>query len=162
MQRCGTVHHYRDTMTGRLSKRRALEVLDYLRKDVASLTELFFEAAMTEKRLPGHRRGSVQACWPDTPADKQGYGYTETQVRLAKATSAQVDRYDLAIEITCLLDLEERRLVWAVAHSSVRRARGPAWRKLGKMLGIHADTVKKRFTGAMIELWYRLLDQSAE
>ena len=56
-----------------------------------------------------------------------------------------------------LLEVRDRKLVWASAHSAVRRQRGPHWKKIGKMLGMHPETAKRKFDRAMLELWYKTL-----
>jgi len=124
---------------------------------VAGLAGLFFEAADTERRLPRAFDLRVKACWPET-ADDAGlaYGYSGAVVNVAPASASAVRNYDWALRLTVRLSVDDRKLVWACAHSAVRRQRGPAWSKIGRMLGVHPETVKRRFERAILELYYGL------
>ena len=63
----------------------AVQVLEEV-VDVVGMSNLFFEAAETELRLPAVRRQSVKSCWPDYAPDVDlAFGYNETITRLAKA-----------------------------------------------------------------------------
>ena len=124
--------------------------------DVDALAGLFFEAAEIEARLPRVLRGQIKASWPEAPDDWQAFGWHEVQPAPRPANPAEVSRYDLALQLTPLIPVDERRLVWAVAHSAVRRARGPRWAMIGRMQGLHAQTVRRRFERAVLELWYKI------
>ena len=140
-----------------LNRDRARDIVDEV-VDVAGLSGLFFEACETERTLPSARRMSVKSCWPDYPDDPSlSFGYNDVETKLARASPRQISRYDMALDVAMLLDVSDRKLVWASAHSAVRRQRGPHWRKIGKMMGMHQDTVKRRFARSMLELWYKTL-----
>lgn len=124
--------------------------------DVDALAGLFFEAAEVEARLPRVLRDKIRACWPDAPDDWQAFGWHEVQEMPRPATPSEVTRYDLALQITPLVPEDDRRLIWAVAHSAVRRERGPAWHKLARIIGLHPSTIKRRFESAIIELYYKI------
>ena len=128
------------------------EKVDQL-QDAASLTNLFFTAAETERRLPAIRRQTVKTCWPDYPDDPQAYGYTEEPLRLDPASARDVSDYEVALELSMLLDVEERRVLWAVVHSAAFRTRGAQWRSLSRQLGVAPPTVKRRFEYAVLHLW---------
>tara|TARA_R110002153_G_scaffold144288_2_gene295452 strand:+ start:789 stop:1238 length:450 start_codon:yes stop_codon:yes gene_type:complete len=135
----------------------AVQVLEEV-VDVVGMSNLFFEAAETELRLPAVRRQSVKSCWPDYAPDVDlAFGYNETITRLAKASPKQITRYDLALQCVVLLEVEDRKLLWAVAHSAARRQRGARWRVLGKMMDMHHATVKRKFERVILELWYKTL-----
>jgi len=126
--------------------------------DVDGLAELFFEAARIERLLPSAYRKSLRACWPDVTPDRDlAYGYNATETRLAPATAREVKLYDWALALTPMLDAEDARLVWAAAHSAVRRRKGPAWTRLARFMHCHPRTAKAAFKRAIIELWYKLL-----
>lgn len=138
-----------------LKQDRARDIIDEV-VDVAGLTGLFFEAAETERRLPSVRRLSVKSCWPDYAPDPHlSFGYNNTETRLAKATPKQISRYDMALDVCVMLEVSDRKLVWASVHSAVRRQRGVAWKKIARSLDIHPETAKRRFNRAMLELWYK-------
>jgi len=126
--------------------------------DTLGLAGLFMEAAETERRMPAAMRKRYRVAWPEyAPDPTLAYGYNETEVRLGAATSAEVSRWDAALELTKLWDAEDARLVWAVAHSAVGRQRGPAWKKVARLMRCHPATVKRRFERAILEMWYKML-----
>jgi hypothetical protein len=127
-------------------------------KDVSGLAGLFFEAADTERRMPGVRMGSIKSCWPDYPEEANlAFGYNQVEVRLAKAHPSAISRYDQVLELSLLLELDDRKIVWAASHSAARRQRGPAWKKISMFLNMHPVTVKRRFNRALLDLWYKML-----
>jgi len=136
------------------------DVAAVLRKksgDVTGLMGLVFEAATTERKLPGVIKKRYKVMWPDYPHEWSAYGYTEADAPLGAATADEVSNYDRVLE--ALVDLgEDAALVWAVAHSASRRARGPAWARLGRVMHLHPQTVKRRFERAMLELWFKIND----
>ena len=115
------------------------------------LHDLFLEAAETEQWLPSERQRSRMSWWPTMQAEWLSYADPTTTVRLTP-TSEQVDRYYLAIAFSADLNSSDRRLVWAVAFSAVRRTRGPQWARIGKMLGIDRRTVNTRYLNAIVSL----------
>lgn len=123
--------------------------------DVAGLSSLFFEAAATERKLPPAYRRRLRSAWPDYPNEESAYGWTGEETRLGPASAREIARYELAVELTCLFEPDERRIVWAVAHSAARRARGPRWRAIGKIMGCAAATVRNRYERAILGLWVR-------
>lgn len=128
------------------------EKSDQLR-DAASLTSLFFTAAETERRLPAVRRQTVKTAWPEYPDDPQAYGYTEEPLRLDPASARAVSDYEVALDLSMLLGVDERRVLWAVVHSAAFRTRGAQWRSLSRKLGVAPPTVKRRFEYAVLHLW---------
>jgi hypothetical protein len=128
------------------------EKSDQLR-DIGVLTSMFFEAAETERRLPPAYRKKPGVAWPDYPDEKVAYGYTDAVTRLSPATTKDIEHYDIAIKLTFLMPEDERKLVWAVAHSAAFRLRGPRWRVLSRVMGIAPATAKRRFERAVLNLW---------
>ena len=122
----------------------------------AELHDLFVEAAATEIMLPAAKQRARLAWWPDVQPEWLSYADDTTRVRL-QATTAQVTRYERAISIVTLLPNQKKRLVWAVAFSAADRQRGPAWSKLGRLLGIDRRRVKRDYENALRELLARLL-----
>ena len=91
--------------------------------------------------------------WPDYPDDPQAYGYTEEPLRLDPASARDVSDYEVALELSMLLDVEERRVLWVVVHSAAFRTRGAQWRSLSRKMGVAAPTVRRRFEYAVLHLW---------
>tara|TARA_R100000808_G_scaffold273_1_gene1635 strand:+ start:2858 stop:3292 length:435 start_codon:yes stop_codon:yes gene_type:complete len=144
-------------MTISLSDRVKREV-----KDAPGLIGLFFDAAALERRLPRAVDLRAKGCWPEFADDPHlAFGYHDIEVREGAATSNEVTRYDLAWEITPLLDEDDRKLVWAAAYSASRRARGARWKAISKLLHCHPATAKRRFERAMWTLWAKLLVETS-
>ncbi len=126
--------------------------------DVSGMAGLFFEAAETERKLPGVLRKNYRVAWPDFPRDPSvAYGYAEASASLGAATASEITRYDAALDLSRKLEPDDFNLVWACAHSAVRRRRGPAWSQIGRIVGTHPATVKRDFERSMLQLWYALL-----
>ncbi len=126
--------------------------------DVASLNELFMEAAETERKLPAAIRRQKMSAWPDYVIEWSAYGYSAFEAPRLKATPDQISRYDKAVGLAVTkLDEEDRRLVWAVAHSAAFRERGPSWTKLARILQLNDPRiVKRRYKDVLIRLYYVL------
>ena len=126
--------------------------------DVNQLNDLFFEAAETERKLPAAIRRQKMCAWPDFPQSWKAYGYNEFQVRLPKATPTQVDNFDRALVLGIKhMDPDDRRLVWAVAHSAAFRERGAKWDQLARMHGLRdGRQIKRRYMDALIRCWYNM------
>jgi hypothetical protein len=106
---------------------------------------MFFEAAETERRLPPAYRKNFSVAWPDYPDEKVAYGYTDVVERLLPATTKDIEHYNIAMKLIFLMREDDRKLVWAVAHSAAFRLRGPRWRVLSRVMGIAPATAKRRF-----------------
>ena len=130
--------------------------MDLARLDIAQLDQLLMEAAETERKMPAALRKQRMCAWPDYPRDAMAYGYNAFQAPILKATPEQITRYDAALELVITrLDEQDRRLVWAVAHSAAFRQRGPAWSKLARILGLHDPrVVKRKYKDVLVRLYY--------
>ena len=127
--------------------------------DVDGLAGLFFTAAEVEQKMPQALNKRIRSAWPETAPDPNlSYGYNETEVRRGAATSAEVDLYDVALELSLMFEEGEAKLVWLAAHSQVRRERGVAWRRIARLMGMHPATAKRRFERAILGLWFKLQD----
>ena len=73
--------------------------------NVAELSELFMEAAETERKLPPAIRRQKMCAWPDYVTDWQAYGYNAFEAPKLKATPDQITRYDKAIGIAATIEL---------------------------------------------------------
>ena len=126
--------------------------------DVSQLDDLFLEAAETERKLPAAIRKQKMSGWPDYPQSWKAYGYNEFQVRLPKATPTQVDNFDRALSLGIKhMNADDRRLVWAVAHSAAFRERGAKWHQLARMRGLRdGRQIKRQYTDALIRCWFNM------
>ena len=107
--------------------------------------------------MPRVLREQIKASWPDAPDDWQAFGWHEVKPAPRPESPAEVSRYDLALQLTPLIPVAERRLIWAVAHSAVRRERWPAWHRLARIIGVHPSTIKRRFERSIITLFYKIM-----
>jgi hypothetical protein len=58
------------------------------------------------------------------------------------------------------MDKDDRRMVWAVAHSAAFRERGPKWQHLARLRGLKdGRQIKRRYQDALIRLHYKLKAQ---
>ena len=132
--------------------------------DVSQLSDIFFEAAETERKLPPAFRKQKMSAWPDYPQEWSAYGWSEYKPGLPKATPAQIDSYERALFLSIeMMDKDDRQMVWAVAHSAAFRERGPNWRKLADVKGLtDGRQIKRRYTDALIRLWYRVRAEDDE
>ena len=126
--------------------------------DIAQLNELFFEAAETERKLPTAFKKQKMASWPDYVTEWSGYGYSSTETTRLKASPEQITRLDQAIDLALTqMDDEDRRLVWAVAHSAAFTDRGAKWSKIARLLSLNDPRiVKRRYKDALVRLYYKL------
>ena len=132
--------------------------------DVNELSNIFFEAAETERKLPPAYRKQKMSSWPDYVQQWSAYGYAEFDPKLPKATPTQIDSYMKAIILGIdMMDTDDRKMVWAVAHSAAFRERGPKWYKLAKMRG-YSDgrVIKRKYQDALIRCWYKMKAQDDE
>ena len=121
-------------------------------------------AAETERRLPAAINRNLMTYWPEMTGEKHVDFKPEiTAVTLCRATNRQIDDHAMAMEmvITGLDDKEDRRLVWAVAHSAAFRERGPKWLKIAKMAHTHRETVKRRYEKALEGIYLRQMAKSS-
>lgn len=126
--------------------------------NVMQLHELFCEAAMTEKKLPAAIRKQKMSNWPDHIQEWSAYGYSDMKTPIIKATPEEITRWEKALLFTAdYMQEQDRKLVWAVAHSAAFRDRGPRWSKIAKILGLNDPRiVKRRYQDALIKLHYKL------
>ncbi len=124
---------------------------------IDELHDMLIEAAETERRLPPAVRKQKMASWPDYPLDWHGYGWTQQGEVILRPTSEQISDMDWIVERVIKLDQDDRRIIWAAAHSAAFRQRGPQWTRIKKILGLNDPRiVKRRYKDALVKLWYQL------
>jgi hypothetical protein len=126
--------------------------LEFKKMTVDDFNELFMEAAQTERALPGVFRRQKLASWPDYVQSWSSYGWSDVEQVRIQPTALQVDRLDAALDLGLRMEENDRKIVWAAAHSAVGRERGPQWTKLGKMLGRSRRSVKSDYIAALVRL----------
>ena len=125
--------------------------------NISELHDFFIEAATTERKLPYPIRKQKMSNWPDHLQEWSAYGYSTTRTPVIKATPDEISRWEKAITYTIeLSNQEDRKLIWAVAHSAAFRDRGPRWSKIAKILGLNDPRiVKRRYQDALVKLHYK-------
>ena len=122
---------------------------------VTDLHDMLIRAAETERAMPAALRKQKMASWPEYPNEWTAYAYSDIEPRLPRPTAVLIDEYGYAIDLVLSLpDPDDRRLLWAVAHSAAYRDRGPSWRLLSKILHCDPRTAKRRYETALLSLWY--------
>ena len=82
--------------------------------------------------------------------DPKDIGYYDKKPLKIRATSRQIERWEIAIDLLALIEtLENRRLVWAKANRY-------SWSALGRQFGCHRVTIKKRYVAIIINLDLKL------
>ena len=125
--------------------------------DMDEFEAMLLEAARTITRQPPVRPAGYGSAWPDTLPNKFAYDRYGERPRLGPPTSREVTRLDIVLNTLWHADPEDVRLAWHVAFSAQRagwpRSRGPAWAMLGHKLGIHPQTLRRRFSASLERIW---------
>jgi len=135
-----------------------MSVLDKRYKHMVFLDDLFMEAAETERKLPPAIRKQKMSSWVEYVRTWESYGWHDAEPRLPQATPKQITRFEQAIDLLndTNMEIEDKRLIWAVAHSAAFRDRGPHWTAVGRKLRVDPRTVRRRYIDALIRLYYKL------
>ena len=129
----------------------------------SKLDDLFMEAAETERKLPSPFRKQKMASWPQYKLTWPAYGWDkDAPVKLISPTTREVTRHDVALGFALLTTVEDRRLIWAVAHSAAFRERGPKWTKISKMIGRSVHITKQEYISALVRLSLIIADRMPE
>ena len=125
---------------------------------MAALDALFLEAAETERKLPPAIRKQKMSSWVEYVKTWESYGWHDFTPSLPKATPEQVTRFDLAMDLLndTNMDADDKRLIWAVAHRAAFNERGPRWSALGRKMRVDHRTVRRKYTDALVRLYYKL------
>ena len=126
--------------------------------DVSQLSDIFFQAAECERKLPAGVRKQKLSSWPEYVQEWSAYGYDDFKVSLPKASPSEITGYEKALYLgIAFMEADDRRMVWAVAHSAAFRERGPKWQKLARMKGLRdGRQIKRKYMDALIRLHYKL------
>lgn len=125
---------------------------DVSKMTAEDLNELFMEAAQTERYMPGVYRRQNLSSWPDYVQSWSSYGWSDVKQVRIQPTATQIDRLYTALDLGLRMGKDDRKIIWAAAHSAVGRERGPQWTKLGKMLGRSRRSVKNEYIAALVRL----------
>jgi len=123
-----------------------------------NLRDLFFMAAVTERKLPRAIRKQKMNSWPEYVQEWSGYGYSEFEPKEPRPSPAEISSYENMLFLSVeKMNSDDRKLVWMVSHSAVKRDRGPAFSKIAKIMGLRdGRQVKRRFSDALVRLSFRI------
>lgn len=131
--------------------------MEEVQRKIDHLNDLFFEAAETERKLPAAIKRQKMASWPEYVRTWDSYGWHDAEPNIGKASAKQVSRFEYALDLAInKCNAEDRKIIWAVAHSAAFRYRGPTWVKLSKIYHCDRRTIKQRYMDALVRLYYRL------
>ena len=123
---------------------------------VVDLHDLLVEAAQTDLWLASVMpKRRIASYWPEVKQDWLAYPPERTAQPRLIASPKQLDNYELVAELLQLVEVKQRRLLWACAVSAVRRTT-PAWSKLGRILGMDRRTVRRRYEDGLVQLWHAI------
>lgn len=123
-----------------------------------TLHRVVIAAACVLRVMPGDRPKPPGCAWPEALSEWHAYGSQDARLPRFEPTGAQIDLADRVVAaVAALDDAEDRKLIWRVANDAVKpdgreRGRGPRWRLLGKIYGLHAETVRRRYRRALGDL----------
>ena len=101
----------------------------------------------TRRPVQGNALG--RGLWRRASQQKGGH------VRLVPS-ARQISLYDEALDMVFKMEEEDRKLVWAVAHSAAYRDRGVQWTKIARMLSLNDPRiVRRRYKDALVKLYYK-------
>lgn len=123
-----------------------------------TLHRVMIAAACVIRVMPDDGPKGYKTAWPDILPEWVAYGSEDAVLSRYSPTAGQIDLADRVVEAVARLpDGNDRRLLWMVAHSAVKadgreRTRGVPWTLIGKLQGLHPETVKRRYFRALGDL----------
>ena len=104
------------------------------------IIEILDIAGTTERMIPGLRKPNASRMYDllDISYSRNEEGYYNKKPMRLHPNPKQYNCWELAIEILLLVDLDQRRLLWA-------RSCKFSWSALAKQFGCHRVTIKKRY-----------------
>lgn len=135
-----------------------------LSQDVpAQVAEWLEDAAFTLAAMPanGCWPGGMRSYWPDIVADRDDLDWPmESDVRPPAPSKDEVSRMDLALSWLSMIEEREARVVVnlrLIVHPISGQNRY-SWRKIGRKLGIKADTAKARYVASCVMIAKKIRD----
>ena len=116
------------------------------------IVDLFDTAGRTERMMPNIKKPGSPNMFDilETSYDKKDIGFYDKKTLKLRATSKQIDCWELSIDLLGKIPkVEDRRLVWA-------RAMRFNWSLLGRQFGLHRVTVQSRYKSIILDLEHNL------
>ena len=112
------------------------------------IVDLFDTAGRTERMMPNIKKPGSPNMFDilEMSYDKKDIGFYDKKTLKLRATSKQIDCWELSIDLLGKIPkVEDRRLVWA-------RAMRFNWSLLGRQFGLHRVTVQRRYKSIILDL----------
>jgi len=102
------------------------------------LDQLYYDAFLTDRRLPNAIRKQKLTFWFDmNRIDWLNYGDTEVKI---PPTARSISRWELALKLIQFIENEdERRIIWY-------RGNRLSWSKIGRLVGLERRKVKNKYS----------------
>lgn len=116
------------------------------------IVDLFDTAGRTERMMPNIKKPGSPNMFDilEMSYDKKDIGFYDKKTLKLRATSKQIDCWELSIDLLGKIPkVEDRRLVWA-------RAMRFNWSLLGRQFGLHRVTVQRRYKSIILDLEHNL------
>jgi len=114
---------------------------------LVKLIDIFENAGFCERLMSKPKHPGTPKMWDllEMSYDKKDLGYYDKPRMKLRATFKQINCWELAIDLLLLIELEERRLIWA-------RAMRYSWVALARRFGCHRTTIKRRYVTALFNI----------
>lgn len=112
------------------------------------IIDIFDIAGRTERMMPNPKKPTNPNMFDilEMSYDKKDMGFYDKKRLKLRATSKQIDCWELSIDLLAKIPkIEDRRLVWA-------RAMRFNWSVLGRQFGLHRVTVQRRYKSIILDL----------
>jgi hypothetical protein len=116
------------------------------------IVDLFDTAGRTERMMPNIKKPGSPNMFDilEMSYDKKDIGFYDKKTLKLRATSKQINCWELSIDLLGKIPkVEDRRLVWA-------RAMRFNWSLLGRQFGLHRVTVQRRYKSIILDLEHNL------
>jgi len=122
---------------------------------LVKLIEILESAGQCERLMSKPKAPGSPAMWDllEMSYDKKDIGYYEKAPLKLRANPKQMTCWDLAIDLLILVELQDRRLLWA-------RAMRFSWVALAKQFGCHRHTIKKKYVSALINMEQQAINKN--
>ena len=116
------------------------------------IVDIFDTAGRTERMMPNIKKPGSPNMFDilEMSYDKKDIGFYDKKTLKLRATSKQINCWELSIDLLGKIPkVEDRRLVWA-------RAMRFNWSLLGRQFGLHRVTVQRRYKSIILDLEHNL------
>jgi|TARA_A100000171_G_C2072636_1_gene115498 hypothetical protein len=108
------------------------------------LDQLYYDAFLTDQRLPNAMRKQKLTFWMDmNRIDWLNYGDSEPKISLSPRS---ISRWELALQLIQLIkDEEDRKIIWL-------RSKRLSWSKIGRQTALDRRKVKNKYSEILMNI----------